>query len=335
MKILRWLQHLLVPHNGNEYTPHILRKVSVLTLAGIGGFIFLSSLASTFILHKTNQGALVVASVLVDLTNKDREASNELALARNPTLDQAAYLKAQDMVARGYFAHTSPQGLTPWYWFDKAGYFFVYAGENLAINFSESADVEQAWLNSPLHRANILNGRFSEIGLATIDGEYNGKPTTFVVQMFGTPALAKTAATIKTPPEKAVPSTKIAPVAEADTNVKGESVEKSDELETVASTDNFVAVKNTAAVEDVSKNKPVSVPAYSSWYDRFLFSVSTYGALLYKILMAAVILSLLLMLTIEIKKHHIRHIAYGFGALAVLGSLSYIHNALFVYRLIF
>ena len=71
-----------------------------------------------------------------------------------------------DMAEKSYFAHTSPEGLTPWYWITLAGYRFSLAGENLAIDFTESEDVENAWMNSPAHRASIQPD-----ALLTIPGE--------------------------------------------------------------------------------------------------------------------------------------------------------------------
>lgn len=89
------------------------------------------------------------------------------------------------MVQNGYFSHESPSGLTPWFWLDKVGYDYEYAGENLAVNFTNSEDVSNAWMNSPLHRANILSENYKEIGMAMHDGVYENKDTIFVVQMFG------------------------------------------------------------------------------------------------------------------------------------------------------
>jgi len=74
-------------------------------------------------------------SSLVDLTNRNRATFNLPPLKESPQLDAAAYLKALDMEKNGYFAHTSPTGITPWYWFDQVGYNYRYAGENLAIGF--------------------------------------------------------------------------------------------------------------------------------------------------------------------------------------------------------
>jgi uncharacterized protein YkwD len=130
----------------------------------------------------------IYASVLVNLTNVNRVAANISELKINPVLEEAAQLKANDMAAKGYFAHNTPEGFTPWYWFDQAGYKYTYAGENLAVNFVDSEDVETAWMNSRGHFLNIMNPKFTEIGIATSTGVYKGQQAIFVVQMFGTPA---------------------------------------------------------------------------------------------------------------------------------------------------
>ncbi len=132
--------------------------------------------------------AAVLSGALVDLTNAERSAHSLSLLRIDPLLTQAAQAKADDMAAKGYFSHVSLDGITPWHWISQAGYDFETAGENLAIDFFDSADVEAAWMASPTHRANIMNAGFTEIGIATAEGVYDGHPTTFVVQMFGRPA---------------------------------------------------------------------------------------------------------------------------------------------------
>jgi uncharacterized protein YkwD len=129
----------------------------------------------------------IYAAVLVDLTNQNRAASNISKLAVSPILEKAAQMKADDMASKGYFAHNTPEGKTPWYWFDSAGYKYVYAGENLAVNFQNSEDVETAWMNSRGHFLNIMNPKFTEIGIATSTGVYKGRQAVFVVQLFGAP----------------------------------------------------------------------------------------------------------------------------------------------------
>jgi uncharacterized protein YkwD len=130
----------------------------------------------------------IYGTVLVNLTNQNRAAANISELKVNQILEKAAQMKADDMAAKGYFAHNTPDGKTPWYWFEKAGYEYIYAGENLAVNFEESANVETAWMNSPGHFLNIMNPKYTEIGIATSTGLYKGRTVIFVVQLFGTPS---------------------------------------------------------------------------------------------------------------------------------------------------
>ncbi len=161
--------------------------------------IFLvSSLDS--VLVRSQQYASVLAAVLTDLANGDRVKNRLDHLVINEKLTAAAQLKANDMASHSYFAHVSPAGVEPWHWFKEAGYDFTYAGENLAIDFADSEDVNSAWMNSPTHRANLLDQHFTEIGIATAEGFYQGHPTTFVVQEFGAPISVKTAkATVDSP----------------------------------------------------------------------------------------------------------------------------------------
>lgn len=144
--------------------------------------------------------AAVISAVLVDLANDDR-ATNELhGLKINPKLVAAAQLKANDMAEKGYFAHQTPEGYDSWHWFELVDYDYSHAGENLAVDFSESVDVEKAWMKSPTHRDNILNKQYTEIGIATAKGMYKGRETIFAVQMFGRPSASETARTIGAPP---------------------------------------------------------------------------------------------------------------------------------------
>ena len=184
-------KNYFIPHEGNDNRPHVLRPrtiafVVMIALVAESAFVF----GAKYIIPQSKLFGLIEANVLVDETNQSRVANALPDLQLSPVLQEAAQEKANDMASKGYFAHTSPQGLTPWYWFQQVGYSFDYAGENLAVNFSDSQDVTTAWMNSPEHRANILNADFTQIGIATAQGIYNGQPTTFVVEEFGTPAPA-------------------------------------------------------------------------------------------------------------------------------------------------
>lgn len=174
------------PHKHNHSRYFGAAAIGVWAIAIVGTLGALAFYAHTVL--PSGQMAAVITSSLVQLTNEDRKEQDLGSLKVNPLLVAAAQAKADDMAAKGYFAHTSPDGSSSWSWFKGAGYSFSHAGENLAVNFSDSVDVEKAWMNSPTHRANILNGNFTEVGIATAVGEYQGKKTVFVVQMFGTPA---------------------------------------------------------------------------------------------------------------------------------------------------
>ncbi|MFA5871685.1 MAG: CAP domain-containing protein [Parcubacteria group bacterium] len=127
----------------------------------------------------------ISSSRVIDLTNATRAENGEKALLENARLSKAAEDKAKDMIGHDYFSHNSPEGLTPWHWIDKEQYDYDYAGENLAMDFSSSEKMHQAWLDSPTHRANILNEKYKEIGVAVEKGKINGHDTILVVVLFG------------------------------------------------------------------------------------------------------------------------------------------------------
>ena len=204
-RISKWLKKYFVPHEGNSFEPHFLRHETITFLFLAVIVIELGFLVQVFIVFdKTKFLAAVLPGVLTSLTNDARAENNLPALTENFLLDEAARLKAEDMSARGYFAHTSPEGRTPWYWLEQVGYRYTYAGENLAVNFFESGDVSRAWMNSPSHRANIMKGDFTEIGIGVARGTYQGRSTIFVAQFFGKP-LAVFAAPVEAEPALPTP----------------------------------------------------------------------------------------------------------------------------------
>lgn len=125
---------------------------------------------------------------LVRLANSSRATDGLANLTMSTKLNSAAFAKAHDMLTNDYFAHTSPAGKTPWDFIKASNYNYTYAGENLAIGYTDDQELHDAWMNSPSHRANIMNPNFREIGLAVMTGEYEGSQTTIVVEMFGAPA---------------------------------------------------------------------------------------------------------------------------------------------------
>lgn len=337
MKVRTVFRHLFIPHHGNDYKPHFFREVAVSLILFISVFMLGSSFGSSFFIHRTVLGAEIASGVLIDLTNESRVAEHELPLLKNDKLTKAAQLKGEDMVAKEYFAHNSPDGVTPWHWFKEAGYTFLYAGENLAINFTDSSDVEKAWLNSPKHRANIMNAEFREIGIATVPGTYENVPTIYIVQMFGTPAYAeitpevKTTVTVKKS-QKAVDVATTTTILGAEGilagNVKGDSSQKEASLLNVnVAGDMVVAKNNNAIMPPEYVTSPIE--RYSTWYEKILFNGSRYVDVIYKVLTLLVAFALVTMIVIEIRKQHIRHIFYGASLLVLLQLFMYINQSFF------
>lgn len=190
--MLKTVKDTFIPHKDNEYQPHVFRERSVAVLLAVILMFGLLSLGGTLVVTKTNLVAAIQAAFLVDLTNETRVEEGLHTLRTNPLLIQAAQAKANDMAVKSYFSHNSPNGDKPWNFISATGYEFTYAGENLAINFIDSEKVHEAWLNSTTHKKNILHDKFTEIGIASSRGEYNGRPAVFVVQMFGRPQIATT-----------------------------------------------------------------------------------------------------------------------------------------------
>lgn len=201
------------PHERNHHRPHIFSIASVAVLA-IAVVVFEAGyIAQTkFVFLQTDYLASVLPGALVALTNQDRVAGGLDGVTEDALLDRAAQAAAEDMATKGYFAHVSPEGKDPWYWLNQVGYAYSYAGENLAVNFSDSREVETAWMASPTHRANIEKPQYTKVGFGTANGLYEGRDTTFVVSFFATPAIVALAE-VKPPQARAAPAAGAALVA--------------------------------------------------------------------------------------------------------------------------
>ncbi len=123
-------------------------------------------------------------------TNQNRSQNGNLpALQTNSKLNVAAQNKLKDMFVQQYFEHDSPQGKAAADLAKEAGYDYISIGENLALgNFEDDEALVKAWMDSPGHRANILNPKYTEIGVAVGKGTYKGKKVWMAVQEFGRPA---------------------------------------------------------------------------------------------------------------------------------------------------
>lgn len=123
---------------------------------------------------------------VVTLTNQQRLAAGCPPVTWQPTLARAALVHAQDMVRRDYFEHVSPSGQSPADRAELLG-FTGGVGENLALGYETADDAVTGWMESPGHRANILDCRFGLIGVSYVDATIESKGSRGVwVQEFGT-----------------------------------------------------------------------------------------------------------------------------------------------------
>ena len=187
--ILKLLRHAFLPHQENNYRAKVLHHDSLTYIMGllmVTALIFRASYTTSF--HRVLGASLnIQTQVLLADTNKERAQRGLGPLTLNQQLSEAAVDKASDMFARDYWNHYSPTGTSPWYFFTKNDYHYLYAGENLAKDFTDSSEVVRAWMQSTKHRDNILNSEYTEIGFAVEEGILQGKPTVLVVQLLATP----------------------------------------------------------------------------------------------------------------------------------------------------
>lgn len=337
--MMRIVKKYLIPNPDNEYKPHLLRKAGIAVIASIAVAIFAIGTFQSFVLQNTSYLSAVLPQVLVDLTNRNR-ANNQVALlTMNPVLQNIAQAKVNDMASKSYFAHTNPEGKQFWAWFRENGYNYLYAGENLAVNFSDSEEVDQAWMNSPGHRANLLNGKFTEVGIATANGVYNGRPTIFIAQEFGRQMPGVT--TQKVAPKTSITTQKTtvpastSPVLAATstsstTRVLGETNTKNiEQPKVLAETDTFIAVENTSPADIDSVTTEVQDVQTGSK----VVALSTQPkklSSLYLVLAGLVILALACMIGIEFRRQHPKNVLAGTVLLIFIVVLFYIYqNVLF------
>lgn len=148
-------------------------------------FGFLTTFVKTRAPEVLGVSTNISSEKLVQLTNQERIKNNLPPLNFDEELSQAATEKAKDMFSKNYWAHNDPYGKTPWTFILNSGYQYVYAGENLARDFSKTEDIVSAWMESPGHKANILSSNYQDVGFAVLQGKLNGQETTLVVQLFG------------------------------------------------------------------------------------------------------------------------------------------------------
>lgn len=183
--IHRVKRHIL-PHPEHKTRAVLLQSKAVLlySLSILMVFSFLRG-APHIVPGILGYASNISVSDLLKYTNNKRATAGKDKLVINPKLSQAAQRKAEHMFKNDYWAHVAPDGTDPWSFIIGADYDYLYAGENLAKNFSTSKDVVDAWYKSSSHRENLLSEKYTEVGFASVNGVLDGYETTLVVQMFG------------------------------------------------------------------------------------------------------------------------------------------------------
>lgn len=318
--MVKWFKKHFIPHRGNDHKPHFLRVKNIQLIIVIIFILEIGVLILPFIptFNPANNDYLasVLPAVLDDLTNKNRQEQNLNILRVNPVLNRVAELKAQDMAENQYFSHISPDGKEPWYWFNLVGYEYEYAGENLAVDFTDSQDVVVAWMNSPTHKANILKNLYTEIGTGVATGVFEGKPTIFVAQVFGKPAsVEKTVVAVK-PVEEVIPEPVVeeAPVS----NVMGASIKIA----------NNTSEEVVSEPEPIVDTKPIENFQESTFFQRLVTSPRHIINVVFIAIAILVAMALLFKLVIRMDKKHPVLITNGLVVIILLFGVYVVNNYL-------
>jgi len=276
-------KHLIVPSESNNFKSKILQSNFLLACVVLLLVLKITTTFAPINFPKNIFFADITKITLENFVNQTRQSVGLKPLAENEKLNQAAEMKAQNMVQNNYFAHTSPAGISPWYWFGQAGYKYKYAGENLAIGFFESEEVYNAWINSPSHKANIVNPNYTEVGTAIMSAPAQGN-SIIVVQEFGSQTVSKvatpkntatkpvaTTSTKTTPPktkEQPAPVTKT-------TNTSAKIVDLSNE-KVLSESVTSIGLPKGIALNDLSAKVVNSVLSnYEIWLQNIIYSVSS------------------------------------------------------------
>lgn len=122
-----------------------------------------------------------ITKQILQLVNQERSKAGLGSLQYANDVAKVAQLKSEDMVKNNYFDHTSPTYGSPFTMMDQYGINYTFAGENIAAGYSTAKAVMEGWMNSPGHRANILNPNYKEIGIGIAKG---GDYGIYYTQMF-------------------------------------------------------------------------------------------------------------------------------------------------------
>jgi hypothetical protein len=320
------LKLIFIPCQDNKYRPKFLGSKFLFYYALL--LLLLKLLIVPFFLYfpKTVFFADLTKANLIELTNTARKYFGLQPLKESPLLNEAAYLKAKDMIEKGYFSHYSPQGIAPWYWLKISGYNYQLAGENLAIGFLDPEQVYQAWMDSPSHKKNILNPDYQEIGIAVLKDNFQGNETTLVVQFFGSQKAAIPQEKIVQPPKERTEEMPGIPIKEEKKEIVEEKEQreqnKQEEQEEKEALNKVAAIESKEMISAAPLEKFKKTPSFllfqfmtSNYYD--LIQKIIYGSLIFIIisLFLTIFCDLFIYRQFQIQYKDIIFKAIGFAAL--------------------
>lgn len=195
-------------HQSKHYLKAYWPYIPMLMTIGLGLVVNSLWTGNQHVLGATSD---FTTSSLLQYTNSYRTKSQESNLTIDAKLSAAAQAKADDMVKNNYWSHTSPDGKTPWYFISASSYSYSSAGENLAYGFSNAGDAISGWMNSPSHRANILNSSYSNVGFGVASStNFQGKgPEIIIVAEYAAPATYVAGASTAAPLIKELTGTQV------------------------------------------------------------------------------------------------------------------------------
>ncbi len=223
-------------------------------------------------INKLSRGKVLAYSTsmsvggLLSATNSSRASNGVGSLSLNSQLNAAAQAKANDMAARNYWSHNTPEGNPPWVFDDAQGYAYQKLGENLATGFADEQATINGWLASPTHRDNMLDPVFTEVGFGYANiADYTaagGGNMTIIVAHYGKPAGAPAPAPppVTPPPVAAATPPPASSTPESSTPASG-SAEASAANE---STQNDTLTPTQQATRDAATPKPATTESPTS-----------------------------------------------------------------------
>ena len=212
------ISHYFLPGYSNDHRAKILHPSTLFIISFLLiSYQFVIQAFSFLPVRVLGYAANISVSDVISMTNQKRTEQGLNSLNYSADLERAAKAKGEDMLTKDYWAHVAPDGTQPWKFFTDVGYKYRYAGENLARDFTNASSTVDAWMASPSHRENLLSSKYTDIGVAVVEGDLNGVDTTIIIQLFGTRlsgepseqipvAQAKTSVSTQTPVPTIVPT---------------------------------------------------------------------------------------------------------------------------------